>query len=114
MRQLGEEMQQSLDYYLTILDAFPTLIWRVDENGEYNHFNQTWLSYTGRLLEEEINDGWLDHIHPNDFDNYHRSFHEAFSKRMPFITEMRLKNEFDEYRWMLNRGRPYSDIKGRF
>jgi len=114
MRQLGEEMQQSIDYYLTILDAFPTLIWRVDENGEYNHFNQTWLSYTGRLLEEEINDGWLDHIHPSDFENYNIAFSEAFSKRMPFITEMRLKNEFDEYRWMLNRGRPYSDIKGRF
>lgn len=112
--QMQTQMQKAIDHYLTILDDFPTLIWRVDLDGDYDYFNKTWLNYTGCQMEEEIGDGWLENMHPDDFKPYMEAFNQAFKERDHFMIEMRLKDVEGNYRWMLNRGRPYYDLKGQF
>jgi PAS domain S-box-containing protein len=77
-------------------------------------FNQGWLDFTGRMLEEEVNDGWIGGIHPNDLDNCTKVFHAACDKRQPFELEYRLRHRSGEYRWVLDIGVPRYDPSGQF
>ena len=63
---LENELKKSADFYLTLLYDFPYLIWRSDVDGHYDYFNGAWLRFTGRTLEQEQGEGWLDSVHPED------------------------------------------------
>ena len=105
---------KSRDFYLTLFDDFPTLIRRSGLNSKCNYVNKTWLSFTGRALEDELGDNWMDDIHPNEFDMFFESFQKSFSDRISFEVEYRLKSYNGEYRWVFEMGRPYYDISGNF
>ncbi len=102
------------DYYLTILEEFPTLIWRSGLDGEFNYFNKTWRRFTGRSMEEEIEDGWKQIVHPEDREACEAAYHAAFKDRLAFQTECRFRRQDGEYRWVVNIGRPFYDPDGKF
>ena len=41
-------------------------MWRSGLDGLCNYFNPTWLRFTGRTLEQEMGNGWLSGVHPDD------------------------------------------------
>lgn len=84
-----------------------------DEKGNYCDFNQRWLRFRGRSLEDEVDRGWMDGIHPDDREKYLRVFNEALYSKTFFETECRLKRFDDEYRCMLVKGQP-EYTNGRF
>jgi PAS domain S-box-containing protein len=105
---------RSRDFYLTFLDKFPALIWRSDTNAKCDYFNQAWLDFTGRSLEQEMGDGWTEGVHPKDLPACLKSFLEAFHTRQPFACEFRLRRHDGEYRWILDQGRAFNDLDGQF
>jgi PAS domain S-box-containing protein len=113
-RQAEEKLRRSLDYYLTILEDFPSLIWRTGAEGQRNYFNHTWLTFTGRTLAQEAGEGWIAGIHPEDVQSCLRTNTEAFAGRTPFTTEYRLKRHDGEYRWLIEYGKPLYDLTGEF
>jgi diguanylate cyclase (GGDEF)-like protein/PAS domain S-box-containing protein len=102
------------DYYLTILEDFPALIWRAGLDTHCNYFNRTWLEFTGRPLEMELGDGWTEGVHPDDFKGCVDTYLEAFAAQRPFSMEYRLRRYDGEYRWILDIGRPFFDPEGQF
>ncbi|ALC17247.1 sensor diguanylate cyclase, PAS domain-containing [Desulfuromonas soudanensis] len=102
------------DYYLTILEDFPALIWRAGLDTHCNYFNRTWLEFTGRPLEMELGDGWTEGVHPDDFQECVDTYLEAFAAQRPFSMEYRLRRYDGEYRWILDIGRPFFDPEGEF
>ncbi|MGQ9673613.1 MAG: PAS domain S-box protein [Candidatus Aminicenantales bacterium] len=102
------------DFYTTILEEFPTLIWRSGLEGQRDYFNKTWLGFTGRSLQEELGDKWMSGVHPDDAPNVLRSFQNAFRARKPFETEFRLRRYDGVYRWVIDSGRPFFDLEGKF
>ncbi len=62
----------------------PVMIWKSGIDKLCDYFNQPWLDFTGRSLEQEIGNGWAEGVHPDDLaqclEIYTRSFdgHEAF------------------------------------
>ena len=42
------------------------MIWVCGPDRKCVHVNRPWLEFTGRSLEEEVNRGWPDAIHPED------------------------------------------------
>jgi PAS domain S-box-containing protein len=109
-----EFANRSRDFYLTFLDKFPALIWRSDTNAKCDYFNQAWLDFTGRRLEQEMGDGWTEGVHPKDLPDCLKSFLEAFHTRQPFACEYRLRRHDGEYRWILDQGRAFNDLDGQF
>lgn len=109
-----KRMIKSRDFYLTLFENFPALIWRSGTNGKCNYFNKTWLQFTGKNLEEEIGDGWTQGLHPEDSDYCLKTYLSAFQKRVPFRMEYRLRRYDGQYRWILDRGRPFYDIDNQF
>lgn len=105
---------RSKDYYLTLLEEFPTLVWRSDPSGKRDYFNRAWLKFTGRSLEQEIGDGWTDSLHPEDLQKYLEVYRTSFSVRKPFQIEYRLKRHDGKYRWILGHGAPLYDVERAF
>ncbi|WP_173980410.1 ATP-binding protein [Magnetospirillum sp. UT-4] len=54
------------DHYMRILDHFPALVRRTNADGRCVYVNQTWLDFTGRSFPEEVGEGWLMRLPPED------------------------------------------------
>ena len=95
------------DFYLHIFDDFPNPIWRCGTDAKCNFFNNGWLEFTGRTMEEEAGDGWAAGVHPEDMDGCYKDFIESFNQRKPFMLEYRLRYKDGSYRAILDFGSPY-------
>lgn len=100
--------------YKAIVESSPNMIWRSGTNAECNYFNETWLKFTGKKLEEEIGNGWAKGVHPDDFDLCLKTYLNAFSKHNAFEMEYRLLRYDGEWRWINDRGVPFFDDSKNF
>ncbi|MGE5630375.1 MAG: PAS domain S-box protein [Caulobacteraceae bacterium] len=90
------------------------MIWRADCSKKCNYFNERWLDFTGRTMEQEIGDGWTEGVHPEDIEMCFDTYSKAFDAREPFEMEYRLRNKNGQYRWILDIGRPLYDMDNNF
>ncbi|WP_169149716.1 PAS domain-containing protein [Azoarcus sp. TTM-91] len=114
LSSLMREVLDSRDYHVRLLDRMPNPIWRADAAGAFDYFNQAWLSSTGRELAQELGEGWLAGVHPDDLASWQRIFRAALSARRPFSTEYRLRFRNGGYHWMASHAEPILGADGRF
>lgn len=100
--------------FRTLADSAPVLLWMSGEDGLCDFFNQGWLKFTGRSLEQELGNGWAEGIHPEDFARSMQTYMEAFVARRAFSMEYRLRRHDGEYRWIFDQGAPRFDGSNRF
>src|SRR5262245_23253364 len=103
----------SSDQYRLIVESSPVMTWRANADGACDYFNATWLAFTGRRMEEELGDGWVAGVHPDDREACVRYYREHFARRAAFEMEYRLRRHDGAYRWVFDRGVPFTD-GGRF
>jgi two-component system, sensor histidine kinase PdtaS len=97
-----------------LADSAPVMIWRSDTTMGCDWFNQPWLDYTGRALEQELGFGWADGVHPLDAPACLEIYTRAFERREAFSMTYRLRDRDGGYRWLLDNGRPYFGENGSF
>jgi PAS domain S-box-containing protein len=114
LKESEDSLTRSRDYHLKLLEIIPSLIWRSGTDARCDYFNQTWLSFTGRPLEQELGDGWIDGVHPDDLERCVATYKEAFQAQRPFVMEYRLRFNDGSYHWVNDHGRPYYDLNGVF
>jgi PAS domain S-box-containing protein len=100
--------------FRTLADCAPVLLWMAGEDGLCDFFNQGWLKFTGRTLEQELGNGWAEGVHPEDFARCMQTFLDAFVARRPFAMEYRMRRHDGEYRWIFDQGAPRFDSANRF
>ena len=97
-----------------IADSVPGLLWMSNPKNERIFFNKSWLSFRGVILEQELNGGWAQGIHPEDIQPYQRFLNEAFHNKTPHSMEFRLKNSDGAYRWVYETALPRLTNSGFF
>lgn len=95
--------------FRSMANAVPVLMWRADPENRGTWFNQPWLDFTGRALEEELGYGWSDTIHPDDRARAIATCQASLEKLAPLEMEFRLRRHDGVYRWVLDRGMPVFD-----
>jgi PAS domain S-box-containing protein len=106
-RKLAEaKIRESEARFRIMANCAPVLIWMAGHDKLCEFFNQGWLAFTGRHLEQEIGNGWAQGIHPDDMQHCLEVYHSAFDAHRPFEVEYRLRRHDGEYRWVLDTGAP--------
>ena len=113
-RRAEEALRSSEAKFRNMADTAPVLIWVAGPDKLCTYFNQGWLQFTGRPIEEELGSGWTRGIHPEDLAHCLDSFDIAFEFRRPFQIEYRLRAANGEYRWIYDSGTPRFSTEGEF
>ncbi len=101
-----ERLRESEERFRLLADTAPVLIWLAGTDSNCYFFNQTWLEFTGRTLDQEIGDGWTDGVHPDDYHYCIETYSNAFKAQKRFRREYRLRRHDGNYRWILDTGVP--------
>ncbi len=103
----ARQLQQETDtLFQSMADHSPVMLWMAGADSLCNFFNQSWLTFSGRTLEQEWGVGWSEGVHAEDFQRCIDTYMDAFNKRIFFEMEYRLKRADGVYRWILDRGVP--------
>jgi len=97
-----------------IANTSPALLWMSGTDKLCTWFNNPWLEFTGREIEQELGTGWTESIHPDDKESCLIGYNRGFDAREPFSLEYRLKRNDGEYRWIIDRGHPRYNSSGVF
>jgi PAS domain S-box-containing protein len=100
--------------YRALVEHSPTMVWRSGLDTRCDYFNATWLAFTGRTLEQELGNGWAEGIHPEDIERCLSTYLSNFAARTPFEMEYRLRRADGAFRYLVDRGVPYTDADGVF
>lgn len=114
VRGMSVPLTPSHAEYRLIVEHSPVMIWRSTVDASCDYFNDTWLAFTGRTLAQEVGNGWADGVHPEDLQRCVSHYLDHFHRRVPFEMEYRLRRHDGVYRWIFDRGVPFTDEHGRF
>ena len=107
-------LRESEKRFRNMADTAPVMMWLADEGKGCTYVNKQWLDFTGRGIEEEIGEGWLKGIHPDDYENCLQTFTAHFTERKPFEFEYRLRRHDGQYRWIIDSAKPWVSEEGVF
>lgn len=103
---------ESRDKRNNILNQLPMTVWMADENFQWKYSNRALSSITGTSITETSFEEWMEHIHPEDVEEYRSVIYQSMKFRQPFHQDIRCRQKDGEYRWYAMSGVPYYD-RGR-
>lgn len=108
------ELESTRNHLEEIANRGTALIWTSGKDRLCDYFNEPWLKFTGRTLEQELGNGWTEGIHPDDYERCLSTYTAQFEQRTSFTMEYRLRSASGEYRWILDQGNARFDASGTF
>jgi PAS domain S-box-containing protein len=108
------QLEESEKRFKMVADTAPVMLWMSNAEMLSTFFNKSWLAYTGRTLEQELGNGWLESVHPDDIPGCTEVFTNAFHKREEFYMEYRIRRHDGVYRWTSDKGIPRINADGVF
>jgi len=114
-RQKAEsKIREMEERFVLTADNAPVMIWMSGTDKLCTYFNQGWLSFTGRTIEQEMGNGWLQSVHPADAAQCIADYLQAFDARRRFRLEYRMRRFDGDYRWIIDYGTPRFEPGGVF
>ncbi len=108
------ESRLSWNEYRVLVEQAPMLIWRANQTGDCDYFNDSWLQFRGKSMDQEFGNGWTEGVHSEDLDRCIKVYQTAFGQRVTFEMEYRILRHDGVYRWIFDRGSPFYTDAGEF
>jgi PAS domain S-box-containing protein len=105
-KRTTETLCESEEQFRKLANELPILIWMSDANGLNTFLNQQSVEFTGRSLEELLDTGWVEGIHPEDKQHCFDTYLWAFKNYQHFHYVCRYLRADGEYRSLMNIGVP--------
>ncbi len=105
-------LQASQSRYRLLVDAIPQIMWTLTPEGELNYLNQRWFEYTGRTDVKELGKGWLEVVHPDDYEKLKETRAKNIKAGQSYEMEARFRRRDGIYRWHLVRTLPLRNESG--
>jgi PAS domain S-box-containing protein len=96
-----------------IAETIPQQVWTAKPDGELDYYNQRWLDFAGKTVEQLQTEGWADIVHPEDLPQVRELWAQALATGNPYEAEVRLRSATGEYRWVIGQALPLRDEQGR-
>jgi len=113
-RRSEEALRVSEARFRIMADSAPVMIWMAGPDQRNSYFNQGWLNFTGRSIEQELGTGWTEIVFADDYVRFMDRYLTAFQLREPFQIELRLRRADGVYRWIYDCGAPRFSSEGEF
>lgn len=114
MKLAQESAKEVQQLFADVVHASPALVWLSDTSKACIWFNEPWLAFTGRTMEQELGNGWADGVHPDDLARCLKIYTQSFDQLESFSMEYRLRRYDGVYRLILDEGRPRFSQDGSF
>jgi PAS domain S-box-containing protein len=112
--QAAQVVRESEERFRLVSNTAPVMIWMAGTDRLCTYLNQPWLEFTGRPLEAQLGNGWVEGIHSEDQKRTFETYSRAFDQRQSFAMEYRIRRRDGEYRWILDTGVPRFNPDGNF
>jgi len=109
---IQKKIKESESYFRSLTDTLPAIVWITDADGYCTYLNKSWYDYTGQTKMEAEGFGWLNAVHPDDYEMAASAFSESYKTQSPVSILYRLKNHAGYYRWAVDNGSPKYSIDG--
>jgi len=113
-KRAAEAQQEGENRFRLVADTAPLMIWMSGTDKLPTFFNQGWLAFRGRTMEQESGEGWLCGVHPDDLNHCLQTYSDAFDARTEFTVQYRLRRADGEYRWLAAHAAPRLESNGTF
>ncbi|MBD2209842.1 response regulator [Nostoc linckia FACHB-104] len=113
-KQAQAALQESEQRFRNMADNAPVMIWVTDPTGYCTYLSQSWYNFTGQTEETGLGLGWLNAVHPEDFESAKNAFLAANKHHEAFRIEYRLRRKDSEYRWVIDAATPWLSWNGEF
>src|SRR5262249_13249199 len=105
-RRAASAARESEDRFRLLADTAPLMIWMAEPDGRRTYFNRRWLDMTGWPPDEDLADGWVDCVNPDDRKAACETYYQAVAEQRSFTIDYRLRRHDGEDRWILDHGVP--------
>ncbi|MFW9262339.1 ATP-binding protein [Nostoc sp. CALU 546] len=113
-KQAEKALRESEEKFRNMADNAPFMVWVTDTDSHCTYLSQSWYDFTGQSEETGLGFGWLNAVHPEDYNNTRNVFLEASSSYSAFRLEYRLRRKDGEYRFCIDAANPWFGVDGQF
>ncbi|MBN3963332.1 ATP-binding protein [Nostoc sp. NMS8] len=113
-KQAEKALQESEEKFRNMADNAPFMVWVTDTDSYCTYLSQSWYDFTGQNEETGLGFGWLNVVHPEDYNDVRNVFLEASISYSAFRIEYRLRRKDGEYRSCIDAANPWFGVDGEF
>lgn len=95
--QAEQLIKESEEKFRTMAESSDILIGVNNESVNAVYFNKSWEKLTGRSVDDLLNLGWADLLHPEDKEPFMNKFLTAFNNKESYDGEFRMLNKEGTY-----------------
>ena len=113
-KQAENILRENEERFRNMANNAPFMVWVTDTNGHCTFLSQSWYDFTGQTEDTGLEFGWLNAVHPEDYNYSRNVFLLASERSEPFYLEYRLRRLDGEYRYCIDVGSPWFGVDGKF